>query len=183
MNKNKVLMFLFVGSESFFFLALILSYIYYSRKGGELSSSANYLDIGKTAIFTFFLLTSSLTIFLADIGLRQNRRKMLLVWLFVTIIFGIIFLAGQGSEYARLFKVNLTISRNVFGSAFFTLTGFHGLHVLIGLIVLSVILILLLSGRYKTIEQTAFRSASIYWHFVDAVWIAVFSVVYIGALL
>ena len=79
--------------------------------------------------------------------------------------------------------MNVTISKNVFGSAFFTLTGFHGLHVLIGLIVLSVVLIMLLTGRFKAIENTALTTASIYWHFVDAVWIVVFSVVYLGAIL
>lgn len=175
-------MFFFVGSESFFFLALILSYIYYSRKGGELASSASYLDFARTSIFTFFLLSSSLTIFLAEVGIRRNKRKMLLTWLITTIVFGIVFIVGQGAEYSRLFRQSLTISRNVFGSAFFTLTGFHGLHVIIGLIVLSIILGLILSGRFRAIEESAFRSASVYWHFVDAVWVAVFTVVYIGAL-
>ncbi len=180
MNKNKTLMYLFVGSESFFFLALIIAYIYYSRNQGVLSPSSQYLDIKKTSIFTFFLLSSSLTIFLADKAIKRSNRKILLSWLAVTIIFGIIFLFGQGSEYSRLFRLDLTISRNVFGSAFFTLTGFHGLHVLIGLIVLSIIFIMVISGKFKNIEDTAFKSASIYWHFVDVVWIAVFSVVYLG---
>ncbi len=108
---------------------------------------------------------------------------MLIAWLIATIIFGIIFIVGQGTEYSRLFQLNLTVSKNVFGSAFFTLTGFHGLHVLIGLLVLSIILILFISGRFRAIENSAFRSASIYWHFVDAVWVVVFSVVYIGSLL
>jgi len=175
-------MLVFVGSESFFFLALILSYIYYSRKGGELSSSAGYLDILKTAVFSAFLFLSSLTIYLAEIGLRRGNRKIMLTWLVATIILGIVFIVGQGIEYSRLFKLNLTVNRNVFGSAFFTLTGFHGLHVVIGLIVLSIIVTMILSGRFRAIENSAFRSASVYWHFVDAVWVAVFSVVYIGSL-
>lgn len=105
------------------------------------------------------------------------------MWLALTIFLGLFFLFGQGTEYLKLYKLNFTISKNVFGSAFFTLTGFHGLHVLIGLIVLSIVLMMQLSGRFRTIENTALSTASIYWHFVDAVWIVVFSVVYLGVLI
>jgi heme/copper-type cytochrome/quinol oxidase subunit 3 len=176
-------MYFFVGSESFFFLALIISYIYFSRTNGVLSDSAKYLDIKRTGIFTIALLTSSLTIYMADVSLKRLNRKALKIWLMSTMFLGLLFLLGQITEYIRLYKVNVTISKNVFGSAFFTLTGFHGLHVLIGLIVLSVVLIMLLTGRFKAIENTALTTASIYWHFVDAVWIVVFSVVYLGAIL
>jgi cytochrome c oxidase subunit 3 len=182
MNKNKILMYFFVGSESFFFLALIIAYIYYSHQGGVLSPSSKYLDVGRTSVFTFFLLSSSLTVFLADSALKGRNRKITLTLLAATILLGIVFLTGQGTEYSKLYRSNLTISDNVFGSAFFTLTGFHGLHVLIGLLALSVILAMIISGKFKTIEKTALSSVSIYWHFVDAVWIAVFSVVYIGTL-
>ena len=183
MNKNKLMMLLFVGSETFFFLALIISYVYYSHPGGTLSSTAKYLDIKKTLIFTLFLFSSSATIWVAGLNLKKGRKKQLIAWLIVTIILGIIFLYGQGSEYERLITSNVTISQNVFGSAFFTLTGFHGIHVIIGLIVLSVITILVASEKFESIEATAFESALIYWHFVDAVWIVVFSVVYIGAVI
>ena len=183
MNKNRILMYFFVGSEAFFFLALIISYIYFSHTGGVLSDSAHYLDIRRTGIFTIALLSSSITIFLADQSLARNNRKALEIWLAFTVLLGLIFLVGQGTEYLKLYKVNFTISRNVFGSAFFTLTGFHGLHVLIGLIVLSVILIMHLSGKFRSIDSSALKSAAIYWHFVDAVWIVVFSVVYIGAII
>jgi heme/copper-type cytochrome/quinol oxidase subunit 3 len=183
MNKNRVLMFFFVGSEAFFFLALIIAYVYYSHTKGVLSSSAQYLDVKRTSVFTFFLLSSSLTIWFADTALNRGSRKAILIWLSVTIALGIIFLLGQGSEYARLFKLNITINRNVFGSAFFTLTGFHGLHVFIGLLVLSIVFAMIYSDKFNSIESTALKSVSIYWHFVDIVWIAVFSVVYLGALL
>jgi cytochrome c oxidase subunit III len=183
MNKNRILMYFFVGSESFFFLALIISYIYFSHTRGVLSDSSRYLDIKRTGIFTVALLSSSITIFLADISLTRLNRKALKIWLALTIILGLVFILGQATEYARLYKLNFTISKNVFGSAFFTLTGFHGLHVLIGLIVLSIVIFMFINGRFKSIEGTALKSASIYWHFVDAVWIVVFSVVYLGALL
>ena len=175
-------MYFFVGSESFFFLALIISYIYYSHSGKVFAESYRYLDLKSTTLFTLALLSSSLTIFFADKNLQnQNRRKRIL-WLIVTIALGLTFLIGQGSEYVKLYKLNFTISENVLGSAFFTLTGFHGLHVLIGLVILLIILTVMLTGRFIRIEQTALRSASIYWHFVDAVWIVVFSVVYLSKL-
>jgi len=183
MNKNRILMFFFVGSESFFFLALIISYIYFSHTGGVLSESSHYLDIKRTGIFTIALLSSSITIFLADVSLKRLNRKAHRIWLAATIILGLIFILGQTTEYLKLYKLNFTISKNVFGSAFFTLTGFHGLHVLIGLLALLIVLIMINNGKFKTIEHTAFRSAAIYWHFVDAVWIVVFSVVYLGALI
>lgn len=176
-------MYFFVGSESFFFLALIIAYIYYSHNEGVLSQSSKYLDVVKTSIFTFFLLSSSLTIFLADAALKRQSRKIPVTLLITTIFLGLVFLTGQGMEYSRLYRLNLTISYNVFGSAFFTLTGFHGLHVLIGLLALSVILTMILSGKFKAIEKTALNSMSIYWHFVDVVWLVVFSVVYLGSLI
>jgi heme/copper-type cytochrome/quinol oxidase subunit 3 len=120
---------------------------------------------------------------LAGARINLNKKRAMIVWLFVTILFGAIFLIGQMSEYAKLISSDVTVSKNVFGSAFFTLTGFHGFHVLIGLIILSIVLGLIYSGKFKSIESTAFKSATIYWHFVDAVWVAVFSVVYIGAII
>jgi heme/copper-type cytochrome/quinol oxidase subunit 3 len=180
MNKNKLLMYFFVGSEAFFFLSLIISFVYYRYTGRVFSDSFSHLDVKTTALFTIALLSSSLTIFLADKSLDRQNRKGINLWLILTVVLGLIFLVGQGSEYSKLYNLNFTIGTNVLGSAFFTLTGFHGLHVLIGLIILSIVLIMTLSGRFVNIEQTALRSASIYWHFVDIVWIAVFTVVYLG---
>ncbi len=183
MNKNKTMILFFLGSEAFFFLALIISYVYYSHPGGDLSSTARYLDFKRTTLFTFFLLASSLTIWLAGRNIENGKKKSRLVWLGLTILLGSVFLFGQGSEYARLIHTDVTISQNVFGSAFFTLTGFHGLHVIMGLIVLTILGVMAFSGRFKSVEATVFESASLYWHFVDAVWIVVFSVVYIGAII
>jgi cytochrome c oxidase subunit III len=182
-NKNKLFMLVFVFSEAFFFIALIISYIYYTHPGGNLSATAKYLDFKKTFIFTLFLLSSSLTIWIAGLCLKKGNRKALLRWLIVTICFGIVFLYGQGSEYEKLITSNVTISQNIFGSAFFTLTGFHGLHVILGLIVLTVMTLIIFSRKFEEVESTALESAAIYWHFVDAVWIVVFSVVYIGAII
>lgn len=177
------MMYLFIASEAFFFIGLIISYVYYSHPGGKLSSSAQYLDVVKTSIFTVLLLSSSLTIKFAGTQLKRGNIKAMRWWLIATLLLGAIFLVGQGSEYARLMGVDLTISKNVFGSAFFTLTGFHGLHVLIGLITISIITGLLSSKKFQSVQHVMLESVSIYWHFVDAVWIVVFSVVYLGAIL
>ncbi len=176
-------MLIFVGSESFFFIALIISYLFYSREGGTLSETAKYLDIQKTSVFTFFLLSSSLTIEIADKKLLKGKRKAMLIWLTISIVFGLIFLVGQGMEYITLIREKVTISKNVFGSAFFTLTGFHGFHVFIGLVVLSILMGLIASKKYEAVEYDAFNTTTVYWHFVDAVWVAVFLTVYIGSLL
>ncbi len=182
-DKNRILMLAFVGSESFFFITLIIAYIYYSRITGTLAASSKYLDLAKTSVFTVFLISSSFTMMASEARLRKGNRRGALTWLAVTMILGAVFLVGQGMEYARLMQVNITISENVFGSAFFTLTGFHGLHVLLGLVVLSVMFIMIISGKFKSIEVTTLESAAVYWHFVDVVWIFVFTVVYLGAYL
>lgn len=183
MSRNKLMMLIFVGSESFFFIALIISYLFYSHKGGSLSETAQYLNVQKTAVFTFFLLSSSLTIEIADKKLSKGNRKSMLIWLGISILFGLIFLVGQGTEYITLIHDKVTISKNVFGSAFFTLTGFHGFHVFIGLVTLSILMGLIVSKKYVAVEYDAFNTTTVYWHFVDAVWVAVFVTVYMGSLL
>lgn len=183
-KKNKIMMLLFVASEAFFFIGLIFAYVYYTYFSGEAPGEpAKYLDLIKTGIFSIFLFSSSLTIHLAGNQFKQGNKKAMRLWLFATLLLGAIFLVGQGTEYARLMGVDLTISKNVFGSAFFTLTGFHGLHALLGLIAISIMTGLLFSERFESVQATLIESVSVYWHFVDAVWVVVFSVVYIGAFL
>jgi heme/copper-type cytochrome/quinol oxidase subunit 3 len=182
MNKSKTVMLFFVGSEAFFFLAMIIAFVFYSRQGGVMNPAVKYLDVPRTAVFSFFLFFSSLTLWLSERKLRQGKRMAHLIWLLITIVCGLIFITGQGTEYSRLFRENITISKNVFSSSFFTLTGFHGLHVIIGLIVLLIVGVLIQGRSAEKIEGDAMTGASIYWHFVDAVWVAVFSVVYIGSI-
>ena len=103
-------------------------------------------------------------------------------WLLATVGLGAVFLCGQGREYAQLLREHVTISRNLFGTTFFTLTGFHGLHVLIGLVALAILLGLALAGGFKDPRAPGVGAVGLYWHFVDAVWIVIFAVVYPGAL-
>jgi heme/copper-type cytochrome/quinol oxidase subunit 3 len=113
---------------------------------------------------------------------RQDQRGFRLWWL-VTILFGLIFLLGQLTEYVRLYSEQVTIATNTFTSGFFTLTGFHGLHVLVGLVALSTVAGLSFAGDYiGGRKRIVVDTVSIYWHFVDAIWVVVLSLVYLWSL-
>ncbi len=183
MANNKMAISFFIASESIFFLMLILAYVNFHGTVTDGPTAATSLDPIKTGIFSLFLLASSFTIWLAGKSLAAKNHFMLKVWILLTIILGATFIYGQGSEWAGLIEKNITISTNVFGSTFFTLTGFHGLHVCIGLIMLSILLGLALWGDFKGPRSDAVECVSIYWHFVDGVWIVVFSVIYLWAFL
>jgi heme/copper-type cytochrome/quinol oxidase subunit 3 len=180
---NKIMIKLVVGTEGMFFICLIMAFIYMAFHSGFEPHELNQLDIRTTGIYTLVLIASSMALLLAErCGKKQNMRG-LKGWLFITLLLGATFLFGQGREYVRLIRENITVSGSVFGTSFFTLTGFHGLHVFIGLIILSIILLLafLRDGRPSDAGRPgeALSTAAIYWHFVDIVWIAVFTVVYV----
>ncbi|GAC1319149.1 MAG: hypothetical protein NVSMB2_14290 [Chloroflexota bacterium] len=172
----------FVVSELTFFGALIVAYIEYrTRSAGP---SPHDLEFGRTLLFSVFLFGSSGTVYLAEQRLKRNdQRGFLLLWI-VSIVMGAIFLIGQVTEYAKLYSDGITIGSNLFTSAFFVLTGFHGLHVFVGLIALSIIAILARAGDFVgERHRVALDCVSIYWHFVDGVWVVIFSLIYIwGAL-
>jgi heme/copper-type cytochrome/quinol oxidase subunit 3 len=181
MNKIRLAMLLFLASESVFFILLIIAYVVYHATTPSAADAFRYLDIPRTAVFTACLISSSFTMWQSGIHFGTRRRRAALAWLLVTIVLGAAFLAGQGTEYASLIRENVTISRDLFGTTFFTLTGFHGLHVFIGLIMLGTLFGLELkrgvAGRSKAVE-----AVSIYWHFVDGVWMVIFPVVYLWVL-
>ncbi len=181
MNKIRLAMLLFVASEAVFFILLIIAYVTYHATSPSGADAARYLDVPRTALFTACLIGSSFTMWLAGLNFRAGRRRPALAWLLATIALGAIFLTGQGSEYLALLGKNVTISRDLFGTTFFTLTGFHGLHVLVGLIMLGTFFGLELK-RGVTGPSSALESVSIYWHFVDVVWMIIFPVVYLWVL-
>ena len=110
---------------------------------------------------------------------REKETNQVGLWLFVTILLGSIFMIGQGNEYFHLITEKITISRDLFGSTFFTLTGFHGLHVIVGLDSPCSFIWLAVFGRKHEPTVIGMQSIAIYWHFVDAVWMVVFSMVYL----
>ena len=130
-------------------------------------------------INTIILVSSGGTVTLAHWALKKNERAKLCWWLFVTVVLGLVFLALQGYEFTHAYSdLNLTLGSGVYGSTFFMLTGFHGMHVTIGAIMLLVMLIRSMRGHFTSQHHFAFEATSWYWHFVDVVWIGLFIFVY-----
>lgn len=185
-DKYRLGMMLFIASESVFFTVLILAFVFYrdspANAGGP--SDFNALDVGRTAIFTACLYASSITIWLAGRTHRSGREALMRLWLFLTIGLGATFLYGESTEYIDVTsRLGLTPHRDVFGSTFFALTGFHGFHVLAGLLLLTVLFILVVGGKFRGgAHHVAFETVSLYWHFVDGVWVVIFPTVYLWSL-
>lgn len=134
---------------------------------------------GVPALNTLLLLTSGATLTIAHWGLLSNKRGVLNLWLFLTIALGVTFLGFQIYEYSHAYSdLNLKLTSGIYGSTFFMLTGFHGFHVTIGCIMLSVIWLRCLSGHFKPDHHFAFEGVAWYWHFVDVVWLLLFIFVY-----
>jgi cytochrome c oxidase subunit 3 len=128
---------------------------------------------------TILLVTSGIWLTIAHHALRDNNRSKTAFWLFLTLLFGFSFVAIQAYEYTHAYtELNLKLSSGIFGSTFFMLTGFHGFHVLVGAIMLTVVLTRVLRGHFKPDHHFAFEAAAWYWHFVDVVWIGLYIVVY-----
>ena len=135
---------------------------------------------GIPALNTLILLTSGVTITLAHWALKQGQNARLVLWLAATVALGAVFMGFQGYEYIHAYSdLNLTLSSGIYGSTFFMLTGFHGLHVTIGAIMLLVITIRAAKGHFSPHNHFAFEAAAWYWHFVDVVWLGLFVFVYV----
>jgi cytochrome c oxidase subunit III len=176
--QNVTMVQLVVYTEAFFFLCLISSFIYMALNSGFEHYQVSRLDIVSAGCYTVLLIASSFTLLLAEKGHARGRDRTLRFWLGATILLGAIFLIGQGIEYAHLIDSNVTLASGVFGTSFFTLTGFHAFHVFCGLIILTILLILTFLERLSHPKGTL-KAVALYWHFVDIVWIVVFTVVYV----
>ncbi len=144
---------------------------------GQFSSIGAF---GVPLLNTILLLASSVTVTIAHWALKKNQRAKLSFWLFVSVVLGFAFLYFQAGEYMEAYNhLGLTLGSGVYGATFFMLTGFHGLHVTIGAITLTVILVRCLRGHFKPDEHFGFEGAAWYWHFVDTVWVGLFIFVYI----
>ncbi len=177
-------MIFFISSEALIFANLIAAYLYLEiRNGSWTLPSGGHLEILYPAINTGILLLSSLPIRYAGASIAKGNKNGLVLGLLGTIIMGVIFLGGQLYEYSGLFSQGFTIQYKTFGSAFFTLTGFHGLHVTIGVLFLLICLIRALRGDFSKHKHFAVEAGEMYWHFVDLVWVVVFSTVYLLPLL
>ncbi len=169
----------FLVSEVAFFSTLIIVYLTCVRAVDSGPTPA-VLSLPLVIGTTVCLLSSSLTIHLADKSRKKEALSAFYLWWSATILLGIIFLAGTAYEWTDLIrKHNLTISRNLFGTGYYTLIGFHALHVTVGIIAMFVVLGVALRKNIKARPGTDVELVSWYWHFVDGVWIVVFSVVYL----
>jgi heme/copper-type cytochrome/quinol oxidase subunit 3 len=162
-----------------FFGSLIATYLVYKGRSLAGPTPQEILNIPVTSISTFDLLTSSLSMVLALAAIERGDMKRFKLWLSGVIVGGLIFLGFQCYEFTQFVLEGLTLSRNLFGSSFFVLTGFHGTHVFVGVIWLSSLLVLAFRGSLSQADALDVEIAGLYWHFVDIVWIIIFTVVYL----
>jgi cytochrome c oxidase subunit III len=177
-SRGKVAMAGLIIAESAIFTIFVVAYLFYL---GKSTTGPTPREVLETPIFyTICLLSSSLTIHLAAKSLdRDYRRLFLALWL-LTIALGGLFLFGTAEEWHRLiYKHGLTISTNLFGTTYYSLVGLHAFHVTAGLIMLSLVAIFGFAGRVGESQSDRVAVLSMYWHFVDAVWVVVFTVVYV----
>ena len=166
-----------IAAESAIFIIFIVAYLYYLGK----SITGPTPSILEIPIFTSIcLFSSSATVHFAVSALHHGRRAATSLWLAATVLLGGIFLGGTAHEwYQLIYRDGLTIRTNLFGTTFYSLVGLHASHVIVGLIMLSLALIFSLTGRLTEKHTGRLEVLSLYWHFVDAVWVVVFTVVYI----
>jgi cytochrome c oxidase subunit 3/cytochrome o ubiquinol oxidase subunit 3 len=172
----------FLVSEVAFFSTLIVAYVTFLGRDTVGPAPTQALSLKLAFGTTLCLVASSFFIHLAEGALRRGSTAIFKLLWALTIALGIAFLAGTAYEWHDLItRQGLTISRNLFGTTFYTLVGFHGLHVTAGIIAMSIILLLSLRGAVTKEHNTGVQLVSWYWHFVDVVWIVVFLIVYVGA--
>lgn len=179
LNHRKILMWIFLGSDCMLFGSLIATYLLYRGKSVTGPYPHEVFNIPYTSVSAFVLLMSSLTMVLALAAIQRGDMRGLKVWLLATALLGTVFLGGQYFEFTTFVHEGLTIKSNLFGSTLYTLTGFHGAHVTVGVIILLSFFVVAARGRLKPEQHLNIELAGLYWHFVDVVWIVIFTVVYL----
>ena len=177
-DRGKIAMAGLIIAESAIFTIFVVAYLFYL---GKSVTGPTPREVLETPIFySICLLSSSLTIHFAEKALEHARRGAFLILWLLTIALGALFLYGTGVEWHRLIYENgLTISTNLFGTTYYSLVGLHAFHVTVGLIMLLIVAIFALAGRVDAKQSHRVEVLGLYWHFVDAVWIVVFTVVYV----
>jgi heme/copper-type cytochrome/quinol oxidase subunit 3 len=178
-SNTKLAMWLFLSSDCLFFGAFISAYLFYRSRSQSGPTPADVYNIPFTSVTSFILLMSSLTMVLALAAILRGDYRRLRVWLLATALFGATFIGGQVFEFTEFYREGLTLDRNLFGSTFFVLTGLHGAHVTAGIIWLVSLWGLAVQGRLTSGDSEKVEIAGLYWHFVDVVWIVIFTVVYL----
>jgi heme/copper-type cytochrome/quinol oxidase subunit 3 len=173
-------MIFFIASEALIFANLIAAYLYLEIRNGNWQLPS---ELWFPLVNTFILLGSSFPVHFAGTNAAKGNMRNVKIGFLATIIMGAIFLGGQIYEYSGLFGKNFTPQATIFGSSFFTLTGFHGVHVTVGILFLLIVWLRTLRGDFSAKRHFPLEAAEMYWHFVDGVWVIVFSTVYLLPLL
>jgi heme/copper-type cytochrome/quinol oxidase subunit 3 len=178
-SNEKVAMWTFLGSECLLFGALIATYLVYKGRSVNGPYPKDVFDIPFTSATSFVLLMSSLTMVLGHNALLRGDHRRVRIWLITTALLGSAFIAGQIYEFTSFVHEGLNVSRNLFGSSFFVLTGFHGVHVTVGILMLAAMAYLSSKGKLPQQRHEVVEIVGLYWHFVDVVWIVIFTVIYL----
>ena len=177
--NNKLLMWVFLGSECLLFGGLISTYLIYRSRFADGPAPGDIFDIPFTSVSSFVLLMSSLTMVLSLSSLQRGDYRNTRLWLLTTALLGALFIGGQVYEFTTFLREGLGYSTSPFSSAFFTLTGFHGVHVSIGIVMLMSLYVSSMRGNLKRESSETLEIVGLYWHFVDVVWIFIFTVIYL----
>jgi heme/copper-type cytochrome/quinol oxidase subunit 3 len=186
-DSRKVAMWVFLASDCMFFASLIATYLIYRGRSEQLFLEGQgvgplpheILDIPYTSVSAFVLLMSSLTMVLALAAVQKGDMRNTRVWLSATALLGSIFVGGQVYEFTNFYHEGLGLTTNMFGATFYTLTGFHGAHVTLGIVMLISLVVLSLRGGVTKRDAMNVEIVGLYWHFVDIVWIIIFTLVYL----
>jgi heme/copper-type cytochrome/quinol oxidase subunit 3 len=179
LSNNKLAMWLFLGSECLLFGGLISTYMLYrGRHSGSIGPDQVY-DIAFTSVSSFVLLMSSLTMVLAVSAVTRGDDRNTKLWLTATALLGATFVGGQVYEFTIFYREGLGFTTSLFSSSFYTLTGFHGTHVTVGIVMLLAVVAMISRNRITGDKAEVVELVGLYWHFVDIVWIVIFTLVYL----
>ena len=179
LDNRKLAFWMFIGSECLLFGSLISTYLVYQGRSVVGPTPEEILNIPLTSVSTFVLLMSSLAMVLALAAVTRGDRLWSRVWLLATAALGLTFLGFQAYEFTAFVHEGLTLKTNLFGSTFFVLTGTHGAHVAVGVLWLLTLFVRSLQGKLGPDKAINVEITGLYWHFVDVVWIVIFTVVYL----
>lgn len=179
LDNLKLAFWCFLGSECFFFGSLIGTYMSYRGRSMTGPYPLDVFSVEITSISTFALLMSSVTMVLAVREMKLGHKTPTMAWLLATAALGASFVSFQVYEFNHFFHEGLTLQGNLFGSTFYTMTGFHGAHVTVGVLWLLLLTLWVGMGWIRGDKGTVVEVAGLYWHFVDIVWIVIFTLVYL----
>jgi heme/copper-type cytochrome/quinol oxidase subunit 3 len=178
-DNRKLLMWFFLSSDCLFFGSLIAAYLLYRERSIVGPYPEDLFDIPFTSVSAFVLLMSSVSMVLALAAIQRGNIRGMRIWLFTTALLGTLFIAGQAYEFTEFHHEGLSLSTNLFGTTFFVLTGFHGAHVTVGVLILMSLLVYSFTGKIQQKDSLNIELAGLYWHFVDIVWIVIFTLIYL----